>query len=88
MKFRDLKVFKEDRISVGIEEESGKHYLSFPATNGMIDYEEYYEITKEEFDKFITTGLAETRGLVDSCRSRNSEDRLLYQPSKKRGSPC
>jgi hypothetical protein len=51
MKFIDHYIFREERFSTGIEEDSGRHYLSIPVSSGTVDYEEYYSIDKDMFDR-------------------------------------
>jgi hypothetical protein len=87
MKFNDTKFSKEHRFSIGIEEESKKFYISFPAFNGMAEYEEYFEISKEEYDHFILDENM-AKPFVLRCKQRKEDDRLIYQPSVKRGTPC
>ncbi|MBF0208449.1 MAG: hypothetical protein HQK53_16340 [Oligoflexia bacterium] len=87
MKFKDIKFSKEHRFSIGVDEESNKYYISFPAYNGMVEYEEYYKISEQEYLNFIVD-LNNALILLQRCRERNEENRLLYQPSIKRGSPC
>ena len=45
MRFIDTKVSKEGRYSLGIEQESGEHYISIPVANPYVDYEEYYRLS-------------------------------------------
>ncbi|VVN69955.1 hypothetical protein PS833_00345 [Pseudomonas fluorescens] len=41
MKPQNIYVNREELFSLGIEETSGRFYVSFPVSNGMVDYEEY-----------------------------------------------
>ena len=41
MKFKENYFSKEKYFSVGVEEESGKYYVSIPVSNSKADYEEY-----------------------------------------------
>ena len=52
MKFEDTFFSRVERYAIGIEKESGRHYLSIPVTNHMIDYEEYYEISESDYNIF------------------------------------
>ena len=36
-------------LTLGIEEESGRYYISILVSNRRIDYDEYYEIDKADF---------------------------------------
>jgi hypothetical protein len=86
VKFDDIFISKEDRFSIGIEKDSKKYYLSFPVSNGLVEYEEYYEIDKAEFERF-SRALDEMRKIASLGRDRKNDSRLLQQPGKKRGSP-
>ncbi|MFD4365833.1 hypothetical protein [Rhodococcus sp. NPDC058521] len=57
MKFTDTIVSKQGRYSVGIEEESGRHYVSIPVSNGIVDYEEYNKIGRDSYDLFRSNRL-------------------------------
>lgn len=88
MKFKDIKFSKENRFSIGIEEETGKYYLSFPVTStGFADYEEYYEISDKEFNSFMLD-FENALELLKSCKERKEDTRLLFSPSMNRGTPC
>ncbi|MBH8610715.1 hypothetical protein ACX3YC_16360 [Pseudomonas mohnii] len=84
MKFRDILVRKEERYSIGVEELTGRYYLSIPVANNLVDYEEYYEINKEEFDAFNVSVVAAAE-FVQQCRNRKQDDRLMMKPGKDRG---
>jgi hypothetical protein len=86
LKFNDLLVSRQDRFSLGLEEGSGRRYVSIPVSNQMVDYEEYYEIDPAMFDRFLAEpSLA--ADFVDRCRRRLEDARLFYQPGRRRGSP-
>jgi hypothetical protein len=86
MNFKDVAVNREQRYSIGIEQSSGKYYVSIPASNGLVEYEEYYEIDQAMFDKFRADP-GSALPFVERARNRLEDPRLLYQPSTKRGSP-
>lgn len=75
-----------DRYSLGLDEDSGKYYVSFPVSNGSVDYEEYYALTSEQYQRFL-----DSRGLacqfVDSSRQRQHDDLLIQKPGWNRGTP-
>lgn len=84
MKFRDIRACQRERFSIGIEEDSGKYYLSIPVANGLVDYEEFYEITDEEFANFnVSAGAA--LNFFHECRIRQQDDRLIIKPGSDRG---
>ena len=55
VKFEDAYFAREDRFSVGVETTSGRHYVSFPVSNRIVDYEEYYVISSAQFATFTAT---------------------------------
>jgi len=87
MKFRATKVTQTGRYSIGIEEESGKYYVSFPVRGMIIEDEEFYEITPAEF-KLFSEDLNNAKDLVERCRKRLEDARLLEKPITPRGYPC
>jgi hypothetical protein len=84
MKFKDIHIFKDARFSIGVEEQSGKYYLSIPVANSLVDYEEFYEISSTEFEVF-TTDAASAEKFVLQCRMRKQDNRLMIQPGRDRG---
>lgn len=85
MEFRDIYFNHEERFSLGIEETSGKFYAAFPVRNDMIEYEEYYEITRAQFDLF-QTDLNAALAFVNRCRRRELDELLIQKPGSRRGS--
>jgi predicted glycoside hydrolase/deacetylase ChbG (UPF0249 family) len=60
--------------------------VSFLVSNGSVDYEEYYALTSEQYQRFLDSrGLA--RQFVDSCRQRQHDDLLIQKPGWNRGTP-
>ncbi|MGW6374978.1 hypothetical protein ACWFRB_02780 [Rhodococcus sp. NPDC055112] len=86
MKFKDTLVLRDERFSIGVELESGRRYVSFPVSNGVVDYEEYYEINPDEYERFLLNP-GEARGFVDECRRHTRDDLLIMKPGKNRGTP-
>ncbi|AXK63205.1 MULTISPECIES: hypothetical protein [Burkholderia] len=86
MKFKDIFFSREDRYAIGVELDSGTYYLSIPFVNGMVDYEEYYEITESQ-----AKGFSENKALAnefaDKCRNRLMDDSLIIKPGADRGTP-
>jgi hypothetical protein len=85
MTFADAVVDRRERFSVGVEQRSGRHYVAIPATNGLVDYEEYFAIDEPMFARF-TADPAAALPFVRRARERWEDPRLLYQPSIRRGS--
>ncbi|WP_375489440.1 hypothetical protein [uncultured Mycobacterium sp.] len=86
MKFNDTYFSREDRYSLGIETTSGRYYASIPVSNGIVDYEEYYEITPEQYRAFLDDRHAAI-DFVEACRRREHDELLLEQPGSNRGTP-
>ncbi|MHC8394214.1 hypothetical protein ACYZT8_11220 [Pseudomonas sp. LB3P93] len=84
MKFNDIFFSKNERFSIGIEEESGKFYISIPVSNRMVDYEEYFEIDKSTFDTYIKNP-ASALAFVERCRNREVDYLLIIKPGIDRG---
>jgi hypothetical protein len=84
MKFKDVAVNRDERYALGIEEDSGKYYVSIPVSNGMVDYEEYYEIDQPTFERY-RADLGSARDLVERARQRQEDDRLIVKPGRNRG---
>lgn len=84
MEFTDIYFNREERFSLGIEETSGKFYVSFPVRNDMIEYEEYYEIDRAQFDLF-QKDLNAALEFVTRCRRRELDELLIQKPGSRRG---
>ncbi|WP_110946375.1 hypothetical protein [Pseudomonas bohemica] len=85
MKFTDHFVSRQHRFSMGFEETTGRFYVSFPVSNGMVEYEEYYEIDQAVFEHF-KNDIDAAMAFVMSCRRRQHDDLLMIQPGARRGS--
>lgn len=84
MKFRDDLVNRDQRYSMGVELESGRLYVSIPVSNGLVDYEEYYEITAFEAERYRHDADA-ALAFVKQCRKREVDHLLLIKPGTNRG---
>jgi hypothetical protein len=70
--------------SLGIETESGLHYIAILVSNQMVDHMEYYKLNDDEYEAVCDDGSAPV-GFADSCRRRERDDRLFMQPGTDRG---
>ena len=84
MRFVDTHVDRENRFSLGKETESGVFYLSIPVSNQMVDYEEYYQISRATHDSY-PKNRATLIEFANECRSHQHDDILLIKPGKDRG---
>jgi hypothetical protein len=86
LNFKDVCVNRADRYCLGVEQESGKYYVAIPVRNDFVDYEEYYEISPDQFADFRQdAALALT--FVIACRDRKEDARLMIKPGRLRGWP-
>lgn len=86
MNAKDVFINREERFSIGIDNDSGCHYISIPVANRFVDYEEYYIITPEEFDFYLKNPDAAIQA-VSRCRAHEMDDRLIMKPGSDRGVP-
>ncbi|UMB68889.1 hypothetical protein [Mycobacterium paraterrae] len=86
MKFEDTYFSREDRYSLGVESTSGRNYVSIPVSNGVVDYEEYYELTPAQFEEFSSDRTAAIQ-FVEACRRHERDELLLQKPGSNRGTP-
>lgn len=84
MIFTDTHVNKEKRYSLGIEKNSGEFYISFPVYNGLVEYEEYYQLTTEQYDGYPENSV-ELEQFLNECKSQKKDELLLQKAGKIRG---
>lgn len=84
MDFQDVAVDRERRFSLGRETTTEQFYLSIPVALRLVDAEEYYLLTPEEFSRFRDDPEAAGR-FADRCRQRSEDARLLVAPGPERG---
>ncbi len=84
MKFSDTATDTSSRFSIGLETETGRYYLSIPVSNRLVDYEEYYEVSREMHDRYPNNE-DELKRFADECRARHNDHLLLMQPGSDRG---
>ncbi len=86
MNFLDVVIDQQNKFAIGIEETSGRFYLSIPVSNHFVDYEEYYEISEEVFEKY-KSDMKEAISFVKKCRERKCDALLMQKPGSNRGVP-
>lgn len=88
MKAKTEFISKELRYALGQDLHSGFFYASFPVTNGIADYQEYYKISDEQYAQFLADPDA-ALAFVDACRQQDPEHDvlLLQKPGSNRGIP-
>jgi len=82
MKFKNMFICKEDASSLGFEEESKKFFIMVYIENSTLDYPEYYEIKKDEFDRLLIN-LDEMKKLAQKCRDQKNDENLIHPISLK-----
>lgn len=86
MRFEDHVVVKQERYSIGLDRETGQFFISFPVSNGLVEYEEYYSLDEEAY-RGAMTALARISDFVSECRDRKHDDILIVKPGRLRGEP-
>jgi hypothetical protein len=85
-RFSDTHVFREQRFAIGSDTQTHGYFLSIPVANQMVDYEEYYRLTPDQYRKFSDDSVA--GGLfADECRARKRDDIIILAPGTDRGEP-
>jgi hypothetical protein len=77
---------RDNLYSLGVDELSGRHYASLPVTIGVVDYEEYYELTDEQYARFVADTVA-ALAFIEECRRHEHDELLLQKPGWNRGTP-
>jgi hypothetical protein len=86
MEFNDTYFSRKDRYPLGVEAVSDRFYASMPVSNGILDYEEYYEITPDQYHFFLSKRDAAIE-FIESCRRHERDDLLMQNPGSNRGTP-
>ncbi len=86
MAFKDAYFSREHRYSLGTEDKLGRRYLSIPVSNGPLDYEEYYQLSEDQYNDFLTDEAA-AMAFAESCRRREQDELLIQKPGWNRGTP-
>jgi hypothetical protein len=81
MAYEDAYSSRDDRFSIGVETRTDRHCASFPVSNGPVDYEEYYEITPEQYRE-VASDHRMAHDLVQSCRRHERNELLIEQPER------
>lgn len=83
-RFVKEKVFRELRLSLGDDRQTGAKFLSIPVSNRMVDYEEYYRLSPDEYETFLSDEPAAV-AFANACSRQEHDDRLIEQPGSDRG---
>jgi hypothetical protein len=85
VEYKDAYVSRKYFYAIGLEAESGRYYLTMPVSAGVIDYSEYYELSRHQYDYFLGNHEA-AAAFADECRRREHDDLLFEDPPANRGS--
>lgn len=85
-RFEETYFSREHRYMMGIDYKGTGFYLAIPVTNGVVDYNEQYGITPEQYELFMSDQQAAVQ-FVEECRRREHDDQLIYPPGTNRGIP-
>lgn len=86
MRFEKAFLSREHRYSLGVEVDSGRHYLAIPVSNQIVDYNEYYTLSAEEYVD-LSNDVSLAVDFADTCRRRERDDRLFMKPGVDREVP-
>ncbi|MDP9028205.1 MAG: hypothetical protein M3N46_11775 [Actinomycetota bacterium] len=79
-------ISQENRYGLGVDTDSGKHFLAIPVTIGVADYNEYYEVTDVVFTHYLADP-ASALDFAEECRLREHDELLILKPGWNRGIP-
>jgi hypothetical protein len=79
-------VDSQRRFSLDIDEDTGKTYVAISVFNGMVEYDEWYEVDAEIFERYRADP-ALAHDFVDRCKRREMDHLLLLKPGRLRGQP-
>ena len=86
MKIKYIQHFKQDRFAFAKDESTDRYCIAIPVFNGMVEYNEYYEISNQEYNEFSKDFL-KAKLFVEKCRNQKEDARLMQKPGKMRGTP-
>ncbi|CAJ1586152.1 hypothetical protein [[Mycobacterium] wendilense] len=85
-RFDEVHFSPEHRYSLGIDRKVNGFYLAIPVSNGVVDYDEHYVLTREQYESFLADEEV-ALNFVERCRRRENDDLLIYEPGTNRGTP-
>ena len=84
MRFKSTRVFRQERFAVGVDQVSGKYFLSIPVSNRLVDYQEYYTISSV-WGENPELHLEELKKFAEECRHQELDQYLILKPGFDRG---
>lgn len=73
-------------FSLDIEEESGRTFVAIAVRNQMVEYDEWYEVDAETFERYRADPTL-AHDFVAACKRREMDHLLLLPPGTDRGRP-
>jgi hypothetical protein len=84
MRFSPIHVSREHRYALERDLQTGGAVLSIPVSNALVDYLEWYVISEEELERFLSDE-ASARAFAVQCGRHEHDDRLVLKPGRDRG---
>lgn len=69
-----------------VDTDTGTHFLAIPVTIGVVDYDEYHEISNETFDRYVADPAA-ALDFAEQCPRREHDELLIVKRDRNRGIP-
>jgi hypothetical protein len=85
VRFVDQFVNQTERYALGTDTVTGTNYLSIPVANTLVDFTEYYALSRSQYDLFYVDPVAATL-FADQCRDQLMDQALILKPGRDRGS--
>lgn len=85
-RFNIIETNSSGRYSIGVDTSQNIHFLAIPVANRLVDYEEYYSLSQDEYENFLADDAAAS-SFAEQCRRREMDARLILQPGSDRGAP-
>lgn len=85
-RFDETHFSADHRFSIGNDLKTGGHFLAIPVSNGVVDYDEQYHLSADQYRAFAAD-LKSAVEFVQTCRRREHDDKLFCPPATRRGSP-
>lgn len=84
MKMKCVFVDRVKRFALEIDEQTGRMFVSIPVRNKQVEYDEWYEVDKETFDRY-TADPTLADEFVARAKRRELDHLLLLKPGTDRG---
>lgn len=84
-RFELVFVNRAERYALERDRETGKPIFSIPVSSSYVEYDEYYDISEDEFRQLLFDDEA-AKAFAARCGRRELDDRLILKPGWNRGS--